>query len=47
VLDLLCGQLTPHSTITGVDDVVHVLSTALTTRTHTRLLITAAGNSDN
>ena len=46
LLHTLCDQLTPHSTIAGVDDVVHVLSTALTTRAHTRLLITAAGNSD-
>jgi len=45
LLESLCAQLTPHSTTPGVDDVVHVLSTALTARAHTRLLITAAGNS--
>jgi transcriptional regulator with XRE-family HTH domain len=45
LLHTLCGQLTPHSTVPGVDDVVHVLSTTLATRAHTRLLITAAGNS--
>ena len=47
LLRTLCDQLTPHSTVAGVDDVVHVLSNALATRAHTRLLITAAGNSDS
>jgi transcriptional regulator with XRE-family HTH domain len=44
LLHTLCGQLTPHSKLPGVDDVVHVLSTTLTTRPPARLLIAAAGN---
>lgn len=45
LLQTLCAQLTPHSTTPGVDQVVGVLSTALTARAHSRLLIMAAGNS--
>lgn len=45
LLHTLCAQLTPHSAIAGVDEVVDVLSAALTTRAQTRLLITATGNS--
>jgi hypothetical protein len=45
LLHTLCGQLTPHSKIAGVDDAVYVLSTALTTRAHARVLITAVGDS--
>jgi hypothetical protein len=46
LLQTLCDQLVPHATIPGVDDVIHALSTALTARAHTRLLLTAAGNPD-
>jgi hypothetical protein len=46
LLQTLCDQLTPHASIAGVDDVIDVLSTAVTARAHPRLLIAAVGNSE-
>ena len=44
LLETLCAQLRPHSKTPGVGDVVHVVSTTLSARAHTRALIMAAGN---
>jgi hypothetical protein len=38
------AQLMPYATTTGVDEVLHSLATAVSTRTHAGLLIAAAGN---
>jgi hypothetical protein len=40
----LHAQLTPHASAPDAEHVVQALSTALSTRAHTRLLIAAAGN---
>jgi transcriptional regulator with XRE-family HTH domain len=45
LLHSLRTQLMPHASAPGVEPVVRSLSTALNTRAHTRLLISAAGNS--
>jgi hypothetical protein len=44
LLHLLHAQLVPHASAAGVEPVAQALSTALTTRAPTRLLIAAAGN---
>jgi Helix-turn-helix domain len=44
LLHSLHAQLTPHASAPDVEAVVQSVSTALTTRTHTRLLLGAAGN---
>jgi len=41
----LHAQLMPHAAAPGVEPVVRSLTTALSTRAHTRLLLDAAGTS--
>jgi transcriptional regulator with XRE-family HTH domain len=45
LLHSLHAQLVPHASAAGVEPIAQALSTALTTRAPTRLLIAAAGNS--
>jgi hypothetical protein len=42
----LHAQLLAYATSPGVDQVIHSLAAAATSRAHTRLLIAAAGNSE-